>query len=156
MLAIRKSDIDELLQKAADSPRRRANLNVHSEGDDLNFFYNALMPNTYVQPHRHEDKDEYFQIVEGRIIVVIFNDDGSVRQAEILGKDEVVSCRIEPGEWHTILVLQKSVLLEVKSGVYDPETSKGFAPWTPGEEEPESDAYMTTLWQTVQRLPRIT
>src|SRR5215475_11966738 len=44
---------------AADSPRRRKNLNFHTpEHEGANRLLNAVEPGSYVQPHRHLDADK--------------------------------------------------------------------------------------------------
>jgi hypothetical protein len=46
--------IVELLSRAAASPRKRANLNLHTElSDPTNRFLNAGLSGTYVRPHCH-------------------------------------------------------------------------------------------------------
>ena len=145
MIVVTEQDMDALLRKASESPRRRAILSPHSEEDPINYFYNALMPGTYVQPHKHEDKDEYFQILKGDILVVIFDDNGKVRQTDWLSSDNAISCKIQPGEWHTVVAIKPSVILEVKAGPYNPDTAKIFAPWAPQEGDPDCDQYIDNL-----------
>jgi cupin fold WbuC family metalloprotein len=143
--AIYAVDINELLEKARKSPRRRAIFSPHSEKDPVNFFYNALMPGTYVQPHRHEEKNEYFQIVRGEVFVVVFGDNGEIKSAEMLSGETALSCRILPGEWHSVIALEESVILEVKLGPYDPATAKTFAPWAPSEADAKSISFLDDM-----------
>lgn len=139
--------LDDLLKKAEESPRKRAIFSPHNEKDPVNFFYNALMPDAYVQPHKHHKKDEYFEIVRGEILVVTFNDNGHVLHVAKLSEKNCISCRIQPGEWHSVIALEKSVILEVKLGPYDPATAKTFAPWAPSEAEFVSGPYLKQLRQ---------
>ena len=149
MRVINKSDIRELLEKAKHSERGRTNLNVHDDDDDVNFFYNAFIPGTYVQPHKHVDKDEYFQIIEGRALVVIFDNLGIVMQVHELSQEGAISCKIERGIWHTVIALEPSVLLEVKAGPYDAATAKVFAKWAPGEDGSYRPSYEKALLGSV-------
>lgn len=148
MIVVPVDDLDALLKEASESPRRRAILNPFSEEDPINFFYNALMPDTYVRPHKHEDKDEYFQILKGEVLVVIFDDNGRIRQTGWLSLENAVSCKIKSGEWHTVVALEPSVIQEVKAGPYDPDTAKIFALWAPSEDNPASAQYRDDLVKT--------
>lgn len=53
---------------------------------------------------------------------------------------------IEPGVWHTLIVLEPDTLLfEVKNGPYSPATDKGFPDWSPAEGTPESERFLAAL-----------
>jgi len=147
LIVITAADLRDLLKEAEESPRKRAVLNPHREDDPLGFFHNALIPGTYVQPHKHEGKDEFFQIVIGQVLVVIFDDNGEIQSVELLSQQhrDAESCRINPGEWHSVIALEPSVLLEVKLGPYDPSTAKTFAPWAPTEEDPEASEFLAKM-----------
>jgi len=74
---------EELLEEAARSPRRRKNLNVHDDDTKINVLLNAIFPDSYVPPHKHTDKREYFNFDTGRFIVVTFDDEGVITNAEL-------------------------------------------------------------------------
>jgi cupin fold WbuC family metalloprotein len=66
--------IAELLSRAAASPRKRMNLNLHAElTDPIARFLNAGIAGTYVRPHRHRTgKWELVSVLQGRVDLVIF------------------------------------------------------------------------------------
>ena len=72
--------LDELSQKAANSPRKRLNHNFHDDlADPINRMLNAFEPGTYIQPHKHEnpDKREVIIVLRGSLVVVVFDDSGN-------------------------------------------------------------------------------
>src|SRR5262245_13320139 len=84
--------LDELLQQARISPRRRAILCLHDgDWEHAHRMLNALAVGTYVRPHRHEDKHkgEGFIILRGKLALLIFTDTGEVDfgQSRVLSVD---------------------------------------------------------------------
>jgi cupin fold WbuC family metalloprotein len=81
MKVVAAETIAELLSRAAASPRKRMNLNLHAElADTTNRFLNAGIAGTYVRPHRHRiDKWELLSVVQGRFDVLTFTSDGVVK-----------------------------------------------------------------------------
>ncbi len=99
-----------------------------------------MLPFSYVRPHRHlaPPKTETFVLLRGRAWVLIFDDEGSMIEAVLMDGKRVAIVDIQPGCWHTILPVRKSLLFEVKPGPYDPQTDKEFAPWAPEETSQET------------------
>ncbi|OHA48059.1 MAG: hypothetical protein A2806_03815 [Candidatus Terrybacteria bacterium RIFCSPHIGHO2_01_FULL_48_17] len=144
-------DVNALKHAARRSPRKRQNANLHEYKDVVQFFFNAFSPPTYVQPHRHVDKDEYFLICEGTVLTLEFDDAGEVTQIALLEAGVTRACKIEAGTWHTVVALTESILLEVKAGPYDPNTAKEFAAWAPSEGAAEAEQWQRKLLDTVRR-----
>jgi cupin fold WbuC family metalloprotein len=112
--------LDDLLKKAAESPRLRTNYNIHEDTDDpINRLYIAAVPGTEFATHRHADRWELVTCLRGSFISRIFDDNGKVIDEIQMGK-EMVSIELPPGTWHTIEVLTPCVFLEVKKGPYAP------------------------------------
>src|SRR5258708_33619942 len=98
---------EQVAQRAAETTRRRLNHNFHSgPSDNPHRFLNVLLRGTYIRPHRHLDppKSETFVVLEGRAVVLIFNDDGSVARRYNLGQ-ETLGIDLSPGLWHTVIAL---------------------------------------------------
>jgi len=137
---IDKQLLDELVDKAVNSERKRANHNLHETLDDkVQRFFNAMEPETYVQPHRHSgsDKWELFLILRGSLLAVIFGDDGSIvsRTRLVAGKD--AGLEIPENTWHSLISLESGTLMfESKRGPYSPTNAKDFAEWAPTENNP--------------------
>ncbi|MEO7425444.1 MAG: WbuC family cupin fold metalloprotein [Fibrobacteria bacterium] len=148
--------VDEVLARARQSPRRRANHCIHQPGDRLQRMVNAGLAGTYFAPHRHKDPDklEIFTLLTGRVIVITFTDAGDILDRALLGRDpaapagsETWQVEIPPGTWHTLAVLSpEAVLYEVIDGHFDAKTHKRFAPWAPSEADGEAaKAYLEGL-----------
>ena len=140
--------ITELLSQAAASPRKRANLNLHTElADPTGRFLNAGLSGTYVCPHRHRiGWWELLTAIQGQLDVLIFTSDGIVKEriALSLGGSSVVE--IPGGVWHSaVFQAPAAVVLEIKRGPYEPELDKEFAAWAPPEGDPASAAFARWL-----------
>lgn len=136
MKRITRADLAELSVEARAVARRRKNLNLHASLDDpVQRLLNALEPGTYVRPHRHAEpaKWELMTIVSGRAVLLVFSDDGIVRQRIDLDRDTPI-VEIPPATWHMLAALEPgTVLLEVKPGPYGPTAPADFADWAPAE-----------------------
>jgi cupin fold WbuC family metalloprotein len=140
--------LDELIERARQSPRLRVNHNFHSSMEDNpHRFLNVLRKGTYIAPHRHRNppKAESFLILEGEVAFFIFDDAGSVVRTEVVGRDPI-GIDLPGGVWHALTpVSEHAVCYEVKAGPYSMETDKEFAPWAPREGEPGVTTYLEKL-----------
>ena len=138
MIKINEEFINKTSDKAKTSPRNRMNYNFHKKADaKLQRMLNAMEPDTYIQPHKHEnpDKVEVFFSLRGRLLVVEFDDKGNIIDHIILDSSKGnFGTEIAPRTWHTIMSLDKNaVAYEIKDGPYSPKDDKNFAPWAPNE-----------------------
>ena len=119
--------------------------------DNPQRFLNVMLRDTYVAPHRHLQpaKTESFLVLEGCIVLICFEDDGTVRSRHWLGNTPGAIARgidLEPGVWHTLTaVTEYAVCYEVKPGPWDPANDKEFAPWAPREGDPRAEEYLRAL-----------
>jgi cupin fold WbuC family metalloprotein len=155
--------LDELLVKAACSPRLRAILRLHDgDWEHCHRMLNALKVGTYVRPHRHinEHNSEGFIVLCGRLALLIFDDDGNVIEAEscvLKTADGQFGMDVAPNVWHTIVALEDTVIYEVKGhppGGYVEESAKNFAPWSPAEGSAEANLYLRDLEWAAHNLTR--
>ncbi len=142
--------LDAVSAQAKASERLRMNHNFHTDfADPINRMLNALEPDTYCRPHKHEDPDkrEVFLVLRGKLAVLFFNDTGEV--TEVVKLDATAGSygvEIPPGVWHTLVCLEpNSVAYEVKDGPYLQPLDKNFAPWAPAEGEEGVAAYLEFL-----------
>jgi cupin fold WbuC family metalloprotein len=148
MKVVAAETIAELLSRAAASPRKRMNLNLHAElADTTNRFLNAGIAGTYVRPHRHRvDKWELLSVVRGRVDVLTFTPDGVVKNRIVLGSKGSSVVEIPGGDWHSVVFhAPAAVVLEVKAGPYDPLLDKEFASWAPPEDHPAAAFFVSWL-----------
>lgn|ERR1035437_8039139 len=138
-----------LKKKALDSQRLRTNYNFHSgDEDNPHRFLNVLAHNTYIAPHRHMDppKSETILILEGKVGLFLFDDEGNVTSAEVLGGPTRLGADIPADVWHTLASLTPFVVaFEVKAGPYCAAQGKDFPKWAPQEGDPEAPAYLERL-----------
>ncbi|GAB1418765.1 WbuC family cupin fold metalloprotein [Bacteroidales bacterium] len=143
MIKIDEAFIENVSQQAKATARRRMNYNFHHhDSDTLQRMLNAMEPDTYIRPHKHElpDKSEAFFCLRGRILVVEFDDKGNISDYIVLDAAQGnFGCEIAPRSWHSIISLESgSVAYEVKDGPYDPAVDKHFATWAPPEGHPNA------------------
>ncbi len=150
LIRINQTLLDEVSAKARQSPRQRMNYNFHQVPEDpINRMLNAMEPGTYVRPHRHQgpDKREAFLILRGKILVISFDEGGTVNDSVLLSPAlGNFGLEIPPGTFHMLIALETdSVLYEFKDGPYDVRNDKQFAEWAPEEGSPEASVYLEKL-----------
>jgi cupin fold WbuC family metalloprotein len=144
MKIITADTVAELPSRAAASPRKRMNLNLHAERTDTtNRFLNAGIAGTYVRPHRHRiGKWEHLSVVQGKFDVVIFTSDRVVKNRVALSSEATRVVEIPGGDWHSVVFhAPAAIVLEVKAGPYKPLLDKEFASWAP----PAATLFVTRL-----------
>ena len=146
--------LTELAERAAASSRLRANHNLHPTLEDpVQRFFNAMQPGTYVRPHRHSTPPrwEMFLVLQGRLAILLFDDEGVIQERrELAAAGPVSGVEVEAGRWHALVALQPSVVFELKQGPYRPLTDKDFAAWAP--EEDGAGCAQAVAWYTQARV----
>ncbi|WP_301277090.1 WbuC family cupin fold metalloprotein [Dechloromonas sp.] len=147
---ITQSLLAALSEEAAQSPRRRKNLNFHPRDDYPGHrLLNAIEPDSYVVPHRHLDpnKDETIVCLRGRLGVVLFSAENRVVRSIVLTPaGDLCGIDIPHGVFHSVLALEPgTVFFEAKAGPYVPLADDEKAPWAPTEGSPAVAAYLANL-----------
>ncbi len=142
MLKINKFFLENISAKAKKSERKRMHHNFHKSYDEkVQRLVNACEPDTYIRPHKHDDSGtiETLLLIKGKILIVIFDDLGKIKEHIILDKEkENFAVELYPDEWHTIISLEEnSAIYEIKEGPFDEKKAKHFATWAPKESEEE-------------------
>jgi cupin fold WbuC family metalloprotein len=109
---------------------------------------NALIPGTYVTPHKHQnpDKVELITPLIGKVACFRFSETGKVQDVHILEEHGPVrAVDIRPGIYHAFVALAPSALLEIIQGPYHADTHKQFAAWAPREGTPGTKEYLAKL-----------
>lgn len=149
MIKITGKLADDTLAAAKTAERRRNNHNFHEDfSHPINRMLNAMEPEAYFPPHKHENpaKVEVFVILKGRVVILEFDDAGKIKDHVILDpRRESYGVEIPLNAWHSLIPLESSVLYEIKEGPYDKDSDKTFASWAPGEGDPEAVAYVRGL-----------
>jgi cupin fold WbuC family metalloprotein len=151
-LAVTMDVIETKSLDAKQNSRKREILALQRGNEDtLQRMINAIEPGSYVQPHRHHapPKAESVVLLAGSIGFVPFHEDGTPDYDSCVLLDRTrgaiaLDCR--ESIWHTFFALEPdTVVFESKSGPFDPNTDKEFAPWAPAEGSPEAMAYLEQL-----------
>ena len=116
--------LNELLAKSEESPRLRMNYDLRTSlADTSQRMLNALLPGTEVAIHRHEETAETVVCLCGRLEEMIYEEmpDGSFQEVSrhlLCPSEGLYGIQIPAGAWHTICVLEPSVIFEAKDGAY--------------------------------------
>ena len=125
-MEINKELLDNLFEQAKGNPRLRQNFDLRtSSADNSQRMLNALLPGTVVPVHRHPHSNENVILLCGKLVEVFCDDDGNETERILL--DPVVGnygCVVPPGVWHTVEVLEPSVIYEAKDGRYGEDGSE--------------------------------
>lgn len=115
--------LDELSQKAKESPRLRMNLDLRTTPEDQSQrMLNALEPGTVLPIHRHPKTTEVVTILKGKAVQYLYDDNGNeTGQVLLEAGGECAGMSIERGQWHRIECLETdTVIFEAKDGPYEP------------------------------------
>jgi hypothetical protein len=151
LLNINKELLDDLFEQAKENPRLRQNYDLRtSPADSSQRMLNAMMPETNVPIHRHEDTTETVVCLCGKLDEVIYEEvdpllsplkkeDAAafergmdaqdvttgkrfreIERIRICPKEGKHGCQIPKGAWHSVEVIEPSVIFEAKDGAYKP------------------------------------
>ena len=127
-MEIDKELLDSLFEQAKENPRLRQNFDLRtSSADNSQRMLNALLPGTVVPIHRHPQSTENVFLLCGKIVEIICDEEGN--ETERICLDHAVGnygCVVPRGAWHTVEVLEPSVIYETKDGKYGEDGSETF------------------------------
>lgn len=129
-MLINNEFINTLLAQAKESSRLRQHYDLrNSAADTSQRMLNALLPGTEVPIHRHEETAETVVCLMGKLEEVMYEEiqDSSGERTfreisrQLLSPQEgLYGMQIPAGVWHTVHVIEPSVIFEAKDGVYIP------------------------------------
>ena len=143
-MEINKQLLEALFAEAKENPRLRQNFDLRtSPADTSQRMLNALLPGTVVPIHRHEDTTETVICLCGKLDEVIYEEvilyeNGveeltqgmdaqdvarkveyrEVQRIHLNPTEAKYGCQIPKGAWHTVEVIEPSVIFEAKDGAY--------------------------------------
>lgn len=145
IMEINKDFLDKLFEQAVVNPRLRQNLDLRtSTNDNSQRMLNALLPGTVVPIHRHPQSTENVFLLCGKIVEVICDENGN--EIERIHLDPTVGnygCIVPQGAWHTVEVLEPSVIYESKDEKYGEDGSETFDAFKAKEAENKEQASAT-------------
>ncbi len=119
------------------APRGRVRLCTHRSSDELlHEMLIVLQGGSYIRPHKHRGKAESFHLIEGRVDIVFFDDEGAITNVldmAAYGSGQPFYYRIGESVYHTLMVRSDTLVYhEVTTGPFRREDTL-FAPWAPEE-----------------------
>lgn len=135
-MTITKELLEKLFEEAKGNPRLRTNLDLRTSAEDgSQRMLNAMLPGTEVAIHRHPMSNENVILIKGRLDEVLYEEvtyaDGKVTLKEserihLCPEDGAYGCQVPKGVWHTVEVLEPSVIFEGKDGKYGEDGSETY------------------------------
>ena len=148
-----KDFLGKLFEQATENPRLRQNYDLRtSTADNSQRMLNALLPGTVVPIHRHPNSTETVICLCGKLDEVIYEKVVSyekpssedfpqgmdaqdvtrkveyreVQRIHLCPVEAKYGCQIPKGAWHTVEVIEPSVIFEAKDGKYGEDDSETF------------------------------
>lgn len=143
-MEINKKLLETLFAEAKENPRLRQNFDLRtSSADTSQRMLNALLPETQMPIHRHGDTAETVICLCGKLDEVIYEEIVSyendtegllqgmdaqnvcrkvsyreIQRIHLNPAEAKYGCQIPKGAWHTVEVIEPSVIFEAKDGAY--------------------------------------
>ena len=119
--------LDEMTEKAKNSPRLRAAYDLRTTPEDNSQrILNAVEPGTVLPIHRHRTTTETIVVLRGRVRQNYYNEQGEITNSfELAPLSGIVGMGVPVSQWHALESLESgSVILETKDGAYAPITAE--------------------------------
>jgi glucose-6-phosphate isomerase len=99
----------------------------------------------YYRPHKHKDKGEAFHIIDGKMAIFIFDEDGSIVDSTVLLQGDIY--RIEENQYHSVMPVTNIVIYhENKPGPFLGDKDSVFPSWAPdGNDYNKTQNYISYL-----------
>ena len=130
-MEINKELLNQLFEQAKVNPRLRQGFDLRTfPADSSQRMLNALLPGTVVPIHRHENTTETVICLCGKLDEVIYEEvdtqlpslTGSrfreIERIHLCPAQSQYGCQVPKGAWHTVEVIEPSVIFEAKDGKY--------------------------------------
>lgn len=144
--------IEELKAKARANASGKYRLCMqHSSQDNLHEMFVVRRKGDYGRPDKHFHTTESHTIVDGAMLVILFEEDGRVKDVFELSKESFHTYRIDTNIYHMqIPITEQVVYYEVKLGPFT-EKSNVFPDWAPEPHDTERvTAYMKDLEKRIK------
>lgn len=126
MIAIDKELIQVLFDKALVNPCLREGYDLRNSKDEgCQRMLLALMSRTVVPIHRHPHSNKNVVVVCGKMAYVLYDD--NAQEIERILLDPAVGqygCDISANAWHTVEVMEPTIMYEAKAGKYGADGSE--------------------------------
>ena len=138
LVTMSRKNMDCLEKIARSSARKRSRFCAHSSVDsDVHEMMICHPKGTYVSPHKHVGKDESFHLISGEIDLLLFDDQGNIKDVLHMGNyksGEPFYYRIPADIFHTQIFKQDTIFHEVTKGPFNKNDTIA-ADWAPDEKD---------------------
>ncbi len=131
MIKIDQKLLDDLFIQAESSERKRMNYDLRTDSQDGGQrMLNALLPGTTVPIHRHPKSNENVICLRGKLVEILYEQDTNGNRLHETARYTLeptagnLGCVVPAGVWHTVEVLEPSVIYEAKDGKYGQDGSE--------------------------------
>ncbi len=131
MIKIDQKLLDDLFIQAESSERKRINYDLRTDSQDGGQrMLNALLPGTTVPIHRHPKSNENVICLRGKLVEILYEQDTNGNRLHETARYTLeptagnLGCVVPAGVWHTVEVLEPSVIYEAKDGKYGQDGSE--------------------------------
>lgn len=150
VLKIDDEYIENLKCKAKTNGCDRCTMCLHNDiNAKVHEMINVMHKHEYIRPHAHPFKTETKIIIEGRLLMIVFDNDGRIVDRYIMQRNSnhsIFTTRIERGIYHTNIPLTDTVFHEVITGPYVGKDDNVFPEWAPKIEDKEgAQIYLNSL-----------
>lgn len=137
-LKIDKEYIEYLKTLAREDDNGKCTMCLHNDiRENVHEMLNVYPQHSYIRPHSHPFKTETKTIIEGKLLVVIFDEEGEVLDKFVMEANGVFTFRLDKGIIHTNIPLTDVVFHEVISGPFVGKNDSVFPSWAPNIDETE-------------------
>lgn len=136
-MTINQDLLERLFEEAKVNDRLRTNLDLRTSAEDgSQRMLNAMLPGTQVAIHRHPMSNENVILIKGKLDEVLYEEvttaDGKVtlRESErihLCPEEGAYGCQVPQGVWHTVEVIEPSVIYEGKDKKYGEDGSETYS-----------------------------
>lgn len=138
IISVTKKDLQELKLLARLNPRQRVRFCTHgSPSDSQHEMFIVHTKECYVRPHKHLGKAESMTILEGEVDVVLFHEDGTMRQVISMGPQnsgKVFYQRLSDAIYHTLIIRTDFLVFHEITGGPFLRGDTIFPEWAPKEQ----------------------
>ncbi len=137
IMTINQDLLERLFEEAKVNARLRTNLDLRTSAEDgSQRMLNAMLPGTQVAIHRHPMSNENVILIKGRLDEVLYEEvttaDGKTKLKEaerihLCPEEGAYGCQVPQGVWHTVEVLEPSVIYEGKYKKYGEDGSETYS-----------------------------
>ena len=150
--------IEDVKERARTSDKGRFRFCLqHSSQDELHEMIIVRNKNDYGRPDKHLHTTESHTIIDGAMLVILFEENGDIREVFELSKESCFTYRIDIDIYHMqIPITEQAVYYEVKQGPFT-EKSNIFPEWAPHPEDRDAvERYMMELKKKIKnKMPEI-